>query len=291
MSLIPQWKVPTGMGVRWGFDETVTPRWLMVGHQESKAMLLDFAPDKIIKSINPRIAAISDGGMEGQSRFFMIEGKSPGRTNIEVRNPKTNVLESLLAVRVKKERKFRVSFHFVEDKGGNKTVHHTGIADNLIDELNNIYESQTNIMFELWGAGDLKLDFNLNSGIMEGWDANKKQWTGDGKIALKDFWKKVFVTKGDRAADFNIYLIPADQPANLSDTLIFTDLDNCIIEDGRQPVTYAIAHAIGRMLGCPITSDPNKMNQLMFWDPGIGANFFSRSDDFIPRNCVNIMNP
>ena len=291
MSLIPQWKVPTGLGGRWGFDETATPRWLLVGHRESKAMLLDFAPGKIVKSVNQHIAAVSDGGMEGQSRFFMIEGKSPGRTHVEVRDPKTNALQSLLAVRVKKERKFRISFHFVEDKGGNKTVHQPGIVDNLIDDLNNIYQSQTNIMFELWGAGELKLDFHLISGITEGWDAKKKEWTGDGTIAPKDLWNKVFATKGDRSADFNIYLIPADQPVNTNDTLIFTDLDNCIIEDGRQSLVYAVAHAVGRMLGCPITSDPNKMNQLMFWDPGIGSNFFSRSDDFIPKHCANIMNP
>ena len=291
MSLIPQWKAPNGLAGNWGFDETATPRWLMVGHRESKAMYLDFAAGATVKSLNPRIAHVSEQFMDGQSRVFMIEGKSPGRTTIEVRDAKTNALHSRLAIKVKKERKFRLSFHFVEDKGGNKTVHLPDTANALIDELNGIYEPQTNAEFELWGAGELKLDFNLISGIIEGWDAKKKQWNGDGRISPKEFWNKVFATKGDRSADFNIYLIPSDQSPNTSDTLIFTQLDNCVIEDGRQPLIYSTAHAIGRMLGCPVTSDPNKMNQLMFWDSGIGANFFSRSSDFIPRDCANIINP
>jgi hypothetical protein len=292
MSIKPQWKVPMqGLGLDWGFDETVRPQWLLLAPRSSKAMLLDFGQGKIVKSVNPRIADVNDEGMEGQSRFFMIEGKSVGRTIIEVRNEITNALETTLQVEVKKTKKLRVSFLFVEDKRGKRTIHAYDVADTLIDELNGIYANQTNLIFEMGTIDDVKLDVSLLDFVIEGWDSKSKKRTGEATLSPKDVWNKVFANRSDRSADFNVYFVPTDDILTTNETLVYTSWNNCVLEDGRQLPIYTLAHAIGRMLGCPTTSDPNKMNQLMFWDPGIGKDFFSRSDDFIPRDCARIMNP
>lgn len=288
MSLIPHWKAPSG---NWGFDETATPRWFMVGHRASKAMLLDFAAGKVVKSVNRHIADVQEDSPEGQSRFFMIKGKSPGRTRIEVRDGRTNALEAVLEVEVKRKQQLKISFHFVEDKKGTRTIQSYSITEDLIEGLNNIYESQTNLTFELGSINDLKLDIGLIDFVIEGRDPKSKEMTGEARLGPKDVWNKVFAAKSDKSADFNVFFVPTDPALTTNETLVFTDWTNCVMEDGRQLPIYTLAHAVGRMLGCPITSNPNKMNQLMFWDPGIGANFFGRSDDFIPRDCVRIMNP
>jgi hypothetical protein len=292
MALKPQWKPATISGTTWtGFDQTATPPWLMLPHMQGKAMLLDFAAGKIVRSVHPRIAKITAETGSGQSRVIWFEGKNPGNARIEVSDPGGG-LEATLGISVKLERKYGIGFFFVEDKWGDKTIHQQGIEEDLIKELNGIYFDQTNITFESNGAIPLKMDIDLDDVVVESRDIiDKKVMTGFSRIRQEWVWKKIFKANEPGSRGFNIFFVPADKKTSDNDTLIFTDGNNCVIEDGRQSLIYSLAHSIGRMLGCDFTSDPNRMNQLMFWDPGIGKDFFSRSDDFIPRNCVNTMNP
>lgn len=290
MSLKPTWKART-LELNWGFDETVTPNWLMVGHGESTSMLLDFAAGKIIRSTNPRIVEVSDGGMEGQSRVIWFEGKSPGPpTRVEVRDPNTNSLESVIEVSVKENRAIGISLNFVVDGVGNKTVRGPGTAPVLIDDLNNIFDPQANVSFELLRAAPLEIKNVLGDVVREEPDImDKNRKTGFARVASEWMWDKIFAQNAENG--FNIYFVPIDKKVTDNDTLVFTKGDNCIIEDGKQLPIYTLAHAIGRMLGCPVTSDLNHMNHLMFWDPGVGKDFFTRRADFIPKRCANIMNP
>jgi len=288
----PQWRIPSiGLGNRFGFDETARPPWLMVGHRKIKTMLLEFGRGKLVKSMTPHIADISkDGSDEGDNSFFMIEGKSPGQGRIEVRNPKTRALEAALAVSVKNEMTYGVTFNFVQDYLNNKTTLQSGIADALKDSLNEIYRDQTNITFELLQARHLPIDLILNDAVIEERDIiDNKMKTGFARLPQEREWNKIFAANANDG--FNIYFVPSDKKASENDTLVFTKGSNCIIEDGKQLPMYTLAHAIGRMLGCDFTTDRNRMNQLMFWDPGVESKFFSRSDDCIPRDCANIMNP
>jgi hypothetical protein len=279
--------------MRWGFDETTRPNWLMVGVGESKMMLLDFAHGKLVKSVNPHIVEVSDHGMEGQSRKIFFEGKAIGPpTRVEVRDPQTNGLESVLEVGVKANREIGLSFNFVVDYSGHKTIHGPGIAQDLIVSLYLIYNPQTYISFSLLRAAPLELDYVFHDIVREERDVvNKNEKTGHARMDHEWRWDKIFAKNAENG--FNIYFVPVDPGTdrNKNDTLVFTKGDNCIIEDGKQPPIYTLAHAIGRMLGCPFTSDINHMNHLMFWDPKLGKDFFSRSDDFIPKRAANIMNP
>jgi hypothetical protein len=193
----------------------------------------------------------------------------------------------VLEVSVKNGQRQKISFHFVEDRGGNRTTRQPDVVDGLIDLLNGIYEAQTNISFEGWSGGDIKLDTYLTDVVAEERDAKSKTLTGEAIIIGKGIWREIFAKKRDNSADFNVYFVPTDEPANTNRNAIpYTDFDgNCVIEDGREPLDIILPHAIGRMLGCPITTDPNNIQQLMFWDDTL-----RRSDNFIPKACANIMN-
>jgi hypothetical protein len=292
----PQWKTPDGLERKWGFDNTTMPNWLMAGLSEtdqesSKSMELLFAAGDQVVSVNPRIADIKEeaGSPDASGkRWFWITAKTPGRTRIEVRDAKTKALKSILTVRVKRLRRIRLSFHFVEDKLGNKTVRKPDIVDGLIDKLNNIYETQTNVRFEMFGVdGNSKVDAILGDVVRQETDGRSKQLTGETQIVGRDTWRQIFAKKRDRLADFNIYFVPTDDPVNTNrNDLAYWDFDNCVIEDGFVGLDVSLPHALGRMLGCPATFDFNHIQQLMFWD-----NAALRNDDFIPKACTNIMNP
>ncbi len=286
----PQWKEPTtGLEGQWGFDGTATPAWFMVPHGvhhgDSKTLRLDFANGKLVKSVNPRIADITEQSPDPQSRFFDIAGKMPGRARIEVRDPKTNALESVLEVSVKHKKPQRISFHFAEDRGGNRTIRQPNIVDGLIDDLNGIYKDQTNITFELGWTQDIKLDIHLIDVVAEEKDAKTKVPTGEGHLIGKRTWEGIFAKKNDGLADFNIYFVPTNEPADKNlNVLPYTDISgNCVIEDGAAGLDIILPHAVGRMSGCP--PDFSNRQLLMFFD------FVIRRDgNFIPKACANIMN-
>jgi hypothetical protein len=292
MSVIPIWNVPTlGLTNRHGFDGTVRPSWLMVGYRKSKDILLEFGKGKLVRSINEPIAEISHNGDDGQDSNYVIKGKMPGNARIEVRDPKTNALQTTLAVTVKDERNLGISFNFCEDGLYNKTKLRPAIANDLIAELNSIYVEQTNILFSLLKAVPLELKNVLGDIVREEPDVvDPKVKTGFAKLSQSWEWDKIFRTNADNG--INVYFVPSDQQTSgRNDTLIYTKDDNCIIEDGGADTVYSLAHAIGRILGCQFTSDLNKQNHLMFWDQGLGKDFLSRSDNFIPKVNANVMNP
>ncbi len=157
-----------------------------------KQMYLDFAAGKLLRSTAPHIAEVSDHGTDGASRVAWIEGRLPGRTRIEVRHPRTGAVEAVLAVRVKRKIFRTINFFFVEDKGGEKTTRQPGIIDNLIDEMNNIIESQANVRFESGGFQNIKLDFHLTDVVA------LQSATGTEKLYREDMWTRRLQTASFR---------------------------------------------------------------------------------------------
>jgi hypothetical protein len=95
-------------------------------------------------------------------------------------------------------------------------------VDSLIDKLNSIYENQTNITFEMWGAADVQVNIDLDDVIRKGWNAKDKSWTEDAMSLNRD-WNEI-VAKGDRGADFNVFFVPSQ---SLDDPLVLTQGKNC----------------------------------------------------------------
>ncbi len=281
------WKAPPGNENDWGFDRNEMPPWLMVHHAPGggKIMYLDFAGGKRLSSNNPRVADVSDLRMDGMSRVVWIEGRMPGRARIEVRNPSTDALEGMLTVRVKPKISRTINFFFVEDKGGEKTTRRPNIVDGLIDAMNQIYEGQTNVRFESGGFQDIKLDFHLNDVVA------LNSSTGIEKLYREDMWNKLFARYRGGSNELSVFFVPVPIWHGDRNDVVFTKDNNCVIEDGAIGPDFILPHAVGRMLGCPVTSDPNKINHLMFWDPGSPTSIFPRSDNFIPKRCNSILNP
>lgn len=290
----PQWKTPTGMGAEHssGFDKDAVPPWLMIAPRGEKYLALDFAVGKVVKSINPNIADITDISIGGPSRLFKVTGKLPGRrpARIEVRDPRTNRLEAALDVSVKNQRPMSISFHFVEDKAGDTTNRKFEDAGDIIRELNKVYTPQTNIKFRLGRSSLLKVDIDLGDVIDARTNDKGYLLTGEAFIYGKQMWKKIFATKADRMAHFNVYFVPTEKKDNRND-LLFYEGDNCVIEDGSFLPEFVLAHGIGRMFGCAPTSNPAQMHHLMYWGPATTAWFTPREHDFIPKDCANLMNP
>ncbi|MEW6129656.1 MAG: hypothetical protein AB1757_21630 [Acidobacteriota bacterium] len=293
MSLKPQWKEPTlGLENKWGLDKNAAPPWFMVGHREIKTLLLEFGAGKIVRSVNPRIASISDSG----GGFFDIKGESPGPpTRIEVIDIATRSLEATLEVAVKRPKRQRISFHFVEDRRGDKTTHSFDKAQTVVDELNTIFTHQTNLVFELGWIDDVKVDIDLGDVLVESVNKKNQRFSDEGTIIGKSIWRKLFITKRDGRADFNVYFVPTEEVNNRNLTLFWDDT-NCVIEDGVIEPEFILPHLIGRMYGCEPTSSPLRDHHLMFWDAGFqDANWASmfrrRSDNFIPKRWANLMNP
>jgi len=282
----PQWREPTADVERqWGFDPSAAPPWLMVGVGQSKAMLLQFASGKVVRPVNERIAAITEQPPDPQGRFFFIDGRSPSSTRIEVRDPRTQALEATLAVSVKRKKRQTISFLFVEDQARDRTTRSPDIVDGLIDELNSIYENQTNITFESRGFADVKVDIDLGDVVFKGWDAKTKAWTGE-PITLQRPWREI-VRRGDKGADFNVFFVPSE---SFDEPLVFTQDNNCVFEDGAQLVDVLLPHEIGLAFGCSPTADFNQAHHLMFSFTS-NPNINPRNGNFIPKACANIMNP
>jgi hypothetical protein len=281
------WKAPPGDENRWGFDGNEKPPWLMVhlAPGGGKQMYLDSAAGKILRSTVPHIAEVSDHGTDGSSRVAWIEGRLPGRARIEVLNPSTGAVEAVLSVRVKRKIFRTISFYFVEDKGGEKTTRQPAIIDNLITQINDIFESQANVVLESGGFQNIKLDFHLTD-VVTLYSSSRME-----KLYREDMWNKVFRMHRGGFYDLSVFFVPVPIWHGDRNDVVFTKDNNCIVEDGAMGPEYVVPHAIGRMLGCLVTSDPNKINHLMFWDPGSATSIFPRSDNFIPKSCINILNP
>lgn len=293
MSLRPQWKEPTlGLENKWGLDKNASPSWFMVGVGQTKTLVLEFGTGKIVRSSNPRIADIAN--RDGD--FIDIKGKLPGPpVRIEVINPATGTLESTLEVAVKRAKNQRISFHYVEDRAGDRTKLSFDVAETLVSDLNTIFNDQTNIQFELGWVDDVKVDIDLGDVLVEGEDKKKQRYTGESKIIGKSIWKKLFMKKRDPLAHFNVYFVPTEEVNNRNLTLFWDDT-NCVIEDGVIDPSFILPHLIGRMYGCEPIATTMLDHHLMFWDAGFqDANwtnmFRRRKENFIPKRWANFMNP
>lgn len=300
MALTPKWNEPPGLKAAWGFDDTTTrPPWFLVGLGSSKALYLDFAAGMKVKSVHSGIAVIHEEMMDQQSRVFMIEGKNLGRVHIEVRDPGTKSLLSILLVSVKQSIKMPVNFHFVEDHYGNKPVTKQGIVSDLIDNLNEIYDNQTNLSFELGYVEDLKeSDLKIRGGlptdtVWERVDGRGQEVQEHHYAGGKSFWKEVAkkLSKRYYSQYIDVFFVPADlKTVNINNVMLYTDSDTriCVTDADPRSADYLIPVGVGSALGCPFS---DKMNELMFWDGDIRKTFMSRSQNWIPRADAEILNP
>jgi hypothetical protein len=285
-----QWTLPP-LSREWGFDDGPNPSWFMVPHNPGaqKILRLAFGQGKTVKSVNERICAVTPTGpdpADPDGVYFWFTGKSPGNTRVEVRRPGAKVPETVLAVSVFAPRTISLTFHFVEDRGRNRTTRQPGILPGLVSDLDGIFEHQTAVTFETWEPGnELKLPFDVVDAVYEGKDlADKNLGSNWGELIGRRQWEQVF-RKNNDGRSYNIYFTPTIESAATNDNALpYVDWSNkaCIIEDGREPVENILPHAIGRLMGCPLQE--SNREHLMFWDAVL-----RRTGDFIPKECARMI--
>lgn len=302
----PQFNLAFGAGL----DKDATPPFLMVPHLRVRTMLLHYSNGEMVRSDNKNVVTIEEKDKNTWASFLtrptgkptpnhLIPSSLPARTfeitganlgppaNIEVADPKSGTFIKRLEVSVKPQKTLEITFHFVEDIGGNKTTRNTGFVNFLISALDSIYESSTNIVFHNRSAAPLQPNVFLPAFVRERKDADEVRSRSLGE------WYKL-VDKSDRGAFFNVFFIPRVKPRKSNDFFpILETMDaNCVCDDDMSvdAVVSVLSHDIGVSLGCSTTSDPKHKNHLMYESPVDRLNL-RRRGDFIPKECVNIMNP
>ena len=281
-----------------GFDKDATPRWQMVAYGNPfptvKRVSLKNAAGMDVESVNTNIAIIDEttDTIFSDFRQFEITGKSPGPTFIEVWDPNSKTLFSrLLEIDVKNKLSYKIAYHFVEDNRFKQTKLDASILTRLHFNLNDIYENQTNITFDMTRAAPIQVNTSMDDIIREQ-EKNDPWW--DGEQAWRGpyvEWNKL-VKHGDPSALFNVFFVPRSKKEPFAGRPSLTQLDGDIVcEDVMtvEEVERALAHEICRNLGCPVTHDINRGNHLTFrWYPPTPD---LRGGRFISKTCANIMNP
>jgi hypothetical protein len=283
----PKWTLPP-LVQEWGFDDTPNPSWFMVPHSPNadKLLRLAFGQGKTVKSVNERICRVRPAGpdpADPDGTYFWFTGRSPGNTRIEVRSPGGKVPEAVLAVSVFAPRKISVVFHFVQNRGGNRTTRQPGILPDLVNELDGIFDNQAAVTFDTWESGhEVKVPFDIVDAVYEGKDpTDKHKGSNWGELIGRRQWEEVF-RKNNDSRSLNIYFTPTSESAATNDNALpYVDVTtgSCVIEDGREPADIMVPHAIGRLLGCPLQQ--SNRGHLMFWDAVL-----RRTGDFMPKACA-----
>lgn len=288
-----QWTEPLGhLERKWGLDRTERPAWLLVVHDPlaGKVMRLEFGAGKRVSVVNEHICRVKPTDAwpgDADASYFWFEGLHPGNTRVEVRAAGKSVPETTLSVTVLPRRQCSLVFHFVTDRGGNRTLRQPGDLHDLVKQLNAIFPDQTAVSFETDEAGsEVRVPFDIVDAVYEEKDpTDRHRGTNWGALIGRRNWEKVF-RSNNATRSLNIYLTPTDTAAaDNANALPYVDLatGTCVIEDGREPLDIMLPHAIGRLLGCP----PRTANRshLMFWDATS-----RRTGDFIPKSCALIVN-
>lgn len=284
-------------------DTNATPRFLMIPHRSQMTMLLHYSNGEMVRSNDKATASIEEVDRNTWSRFltrptggptpnhlnpwslparrFNITGEKPGTAYIEVG------FVQRLEVSVKTQKTHEISFHFVEDISGNKTTRDPNIVNDLIRSLDDIYSPRTNVSFLLRRAAPTQANVYLPDFFRERMDAE------DGITRSQSEWNKL-VDKSDNGALFNVFFVPTVKPkkSSILFPMAHTIGTNLVCDDDRlsDTIINVLSHDIAVALGCNTTSDPKRRHHLMFESPIDRINL-RRTGDFIPKDCVHLINP
>jgi hypothetical protein len=291
------------IGPNLGFDKNALPRWQMVALKSTihnkKIVFLRFGDGMNVINQNPPVATLTEDPSLSSSdtRAFIIEGISPGVTFIDVFDSASRTLfPRRLEVEVKDNRRFKISYHFV-DKTAYKT---TDITNQVHNNLNSLFEGQANINFDLSNARPLMSIATLIAIVFELKNADRR------KPSQREW--DTLIDSSDKGADFNVFFMPWDgRPENRPTEMLARD-NQVICPDGLtlEQVERALAHEIGRFLFCDVVYNEKQREQLMFRSSsdkgdlvkfvrgGDHVSFESRrlrNSRFITKDCANTMNP
>jgi hypothetical protein len=97
------------------------------------------------------------------------------------------------------------------------------------------------------------------------------------------------VSGGDSGAEINLFFMPWEGTEERRPSRMLMKDGDIVCQDGMSDddVRVALPHVIGSLLGCPVDFDTRHRDFMMFDSHAEGVD----GGSFIPKDCVNIMNP
>ncbi len=271
-----------------GFDSHRINRWQMVPLNDTRYIILRDGAGLIVSSTDPAKLLVTEitratlpvSGLQpirSGDRFLKLEGKNHGAVEVQAKNA-AGIVVKTLEVDVKRKKTVNISFNFVRDNAGHRTLRNTSQASTWVNGINGIYFGQTNIEIKLKLFRNVTVAQNLGNTVtftahIPGAPAGSHEWD-------------VVVATGDASADMNFFLV-WDYEQDLdrtTDTDAGTLAGNCIFEDNiGGSITRNMSHEVGHYLGVLDQYVATRKRELMYGyaDGGI----------HIPKDDANIMNP
>lgn len=236
-----------------GFDESVSPHWLMIGLNTEKSVMLTGGNQLAVKVRRADIAEITNDVVESatlQQRIITIKGKRKGTTFVDVFDG--NIRKTTLEICIKSRREILVSFHYVHDNAGHGTVRNSSNLLQWLDTINNkVFLPQANVFVQLGIVNDpLKINRNLGDVV--------RDTSSYPNIPKSEHETDEILAHRDKAAQMNVFFVTniehgEDPKKNLIAGVqyekgIFID-DNINTVSPLATIENVLAHEIGHYLG------------------------------------------
>ena len=300
----------------YGFDQSVTPEWLMVALGKEKSVWLTDGDGLTVTSLFPGIASVAveenqNAPSMPSKRRLIVKGNMPGRTFIDVKD-KTRLIKRL-EVSVKTPITLKISFHYVSDSAGHTTDRNPNDLTATIEVLNSIFTPQTNINFVEKARFFLNLKKDLGIGVNYNVDYVKGGY-------LKGHEFDLVTSKRDNSAHINIFFVwqnefvsiykKGQKPVTETGSalgysvggrdIMIQNWDGLVDDNGdgildNTPIWQngrVLAHEVGHVLGIgDITKMKKIFNPVSKTTEKVPANFnyIMGNGPFIPKNHANIM--
>jgi hypothetical protein len=285
--IIPRWEplVPNA-----GFDGGATPSWMAIAyegnHGDTNIVSLVNGAGMDVRVRNPGIIEVEEGltsPAAARVRDFKVTGLTPGvPTFIEVFLTKSETVPlARLEVVVKPMLELKIAFRFATGELSGMATS----ANELVAALNRTFVDQAKIRFEAAPALPIHHTRSLGRVLEE------QRYPAAEKIRPTGKWLKL-VSEGDPGANFNVFFLPWDDVPQSSRPSQMIVLERDIVCDEAMPpdkLKIALPHMIGYMLGCQPTSNDKRKDHLMHSSRAKGD--ATSRIGFIPKDCVNTMNP
>jgi len=244
-----------------GYDAGPVPDWQMapVGFTKVVRLIGGAGLDVSVTPSGFATVAEAFGPVPKPMRLFHITGVKKGTAFLEAKDAGGTV-RSRLELSVKDKKPVKVTFNFVFDSAGHKTVRAHSSVDGWVSTMNSIFLPQVNVEIIKHNVRNVSVGADLGRVVRFSSHLPKV-------AAAQHEWDDV-IAKRDGTADFNFFFVwQYEQDASpLSDnTQAGTMAGDCLFQDtGMKDVAENLAHETGHFLGASDTYASHKRQTLMY---------------------------
>jgi outer membrane protein OmpA-like peptidoglycan-associated protein len=197
---------PRRSGLNDGFDDSISPRWVMVPSEDAfRTMQVENAEGLSLVSSNERIC-VPEPALFRQTgpvritrspQIFRIFGRQPGDAEIRAIDGQGRIRGRLL-VSILPQLTVTCAFHFISNPRYGTRTRRPGQEAEFLRVLNDIWDAQANIQFQQLGSNVGAAPVVMNNRL--GDEINTIGFTVSGDMP-------VVTRRRDRAAQFNVFFV------------------------------------------------------------------------------------